>query len=883
MDMALRERFLRKKRGSGGYLRIFLISFGLAAIVFLPFMLVNEGYFLYYGDFNVQQVPFYRLCHDAILSGNYKWSHITDLGANFIGSYTFYTLGSPFFWISLLFPSSVVPYLMGPLFMLKFACASLTSYLFIRRYTRTQRAAEIGAILYAFSGYSIYNVFFNHFHEAMVFFPLLLWALDAYMYERRRGVFALAVFACCFVNYYFFVGQVAFTLIYWFVGMVSRRWEISLRDVALLFLEAVIGVLLSCVLLVPSIFAVLQNPRVSNSFDGWNAILYNVNQRYMHIIECFFFPPDIPARPNFTPDSQSKWASLGAWLPLFSMSGVIAFLRIKKSHWLKKLLVIFFIMALVPILNSAFQLFNSSYYARWYYMLTLLMSLATVKALESHQVNFKKAIGITTAITAAITLLIGLMPTKSKDLKDIHGNPLTVFGLEQYPTRFWSYVAISLFCLCLFSFLVFYFRKNRRQFMRIVSVALAFVSVIYSIFVIAVGKTQSADPREHIIPYALNGGKDVDLPDLDVCRVDFYESLDNSAMFWQVPSIQAFHSIVPGSIMDFYPSIGVTRDVGSRADTTHYGLRALTSVHWLFDDDSDRNYFDGDNHDKPAMPGWKYYDNQNGFDVWENENYIPMGFWYHNYVTPEEYEAVDKKKRELLLLRAMVMTDEQAAKYPGVISHYEGSKNAVYDEGTYYTDVSVLRKNVCESFGYDNDGFTAKITTDQSRLVFFSVPFEPGWSAKVNGTPVQIEKVSVGFMAVCVPEGESEIRFDYSTPGLSIGVVISLCALLLLGIYLLCVKILKVDAEYEPPRRRTLRTLSEYEAKTGKTFGAVAENENDPDPDEGGSDPVDASPETVKKKDQNDETPAAGAAAEPQEKEAQEDERNQTRAGDTLL
>lgn len=44
-------------------------------------------------------------------------------------------------------------------------------------------------------------------------------------------------------------------------------------------------------------------------------------------------------------------------------------------------------------------------------------------------------------------------------------------------------------------------------------------------------------------------------------RVDFYESLDNSAMFWQVQSIQAFHSIVPGSLMEFYDSIGVQRDV----------------------------------------------------------------------------------------------------------------------------------------------------------------------------------------------------------------------------------------------------------------------------------------------------------------------------------
>ena len=136
-----------------------------------------------------------------------------DLGANFVGSYSFYLLGSPFFWLTIPFPSKAVPYLMAPLLMLKFACAALAGFTFLRRYVRREESAILGALLYAFSGFSIYNVFFNHFHEAIISFPFLLAALDEYMYTRRRGVFALAVFACCFVNYYFFVGQVTFCLI----------------------------------------------------------------------------------------------------------------------------------------------------------------------------------------------------------------------------------------------------------------------------------------------------------------------------------------------------------------------------------------------------------------------------------------------------------------------------------------------------------------------------------------------------------------------------------------------------------------------------------------------------------------------------------------------
>ena len=82
---------------------------------------------------------------------------------------------------------------MGPLFILKFGCASLSGYIYLHRYAKNPNTALLASLLYAFSGYSIYNIFFNHFHEAIIVFPLLLAALDEYMYTKRRGIFALMV------------------------------------------------------------------------------------------------------------------------------------------------------------------------------------------------------------------------------------------------------------------------------------------------------------------------------------------------------------------------------------------------------------------------------------------------------------------------------------------------------------------------------------------------------------------------------------------------------------------------------------------------------------------------------------------------------------------
>lgn len=798
--MGLAHETKKKSIRDNYFLKAFFLGLGLSFLVFLPFIVVDGGRFLFYGDFNVQQVPFYRLAHDAVRSGNLGWSHLTDLGANFIGSYSFYLLGSPFFWLTIPFPSEWVQFLMGPLLILKFACATLTGYVYIHRYTKSKDTALIGAVLYAFSGFSIYNIFFNHFHEAIVFFPLLLAALDEYMATRRRGLFALAVCACCVVNYYFFVGQVTFTLIYFFLRLICKSWRINLKDFLLLALEAVLGLGLSCVLLVPSVMTVLQNYRTSEYINGWNAVLYNNVQRYLHILTCFFFPPDLPARPNFTPDSGSKWASLGAWLPLFGMTGVIGWLQMRRKHWLKKMLWISFLMALVPFLNASFQTMNSAYYARWYYMLTLMMAMATVLALENDRVNWRRSITWCLVITTAISLVIGFMPT----FETVDGAETVSYGLEDYPTRFWSYVAIALVSLAAVVYLFCFCRKHKKLFYRSTLVALSLISVFYSIFFIALGKTQSEYTWDHLIPYSLNGSKDVDLPGLQESRSDFYESLDNAGMFWGIPTIQAFHSVVPGSIMEFYDSIGVPRDVGSRATADHYGIRGLLSVHWLFDDDHDDSYFAGKDMSDPAIPGFAYYGNASGFDIWENLYYIPLGFSYDYYITRSEYNALSEGSenaigdRELALLRALVVEDDRAQYYDGILQHLPEDQR-VFNEENYLQDCLDRAERCCSSFEYTNTGFSAQIDSNRKQVVFFSVPYEDGWSAQVNGEPVVIERVNVGFMAVTVPEGEGvTIEFTYRTPGLTLGFGITLVSLALLVAYLMLMHRLPQKA---PPRR----------------------------------------------------------------------------------
>ena len=74
------------------YLLAFLLGFGSLLLVILPIIIADGGYYIYYGDYNSQQIPFYNLANDAVRSGSFGWNWYTDLGVNFIGSYAFWAV-----------------------------------------------------------------------------------------------------------------------------------------------------------------------------------------------------------------------------------------------------------------------------------------------------------------------------------------------------------------------------------------------------------------------------------------------------------------------------------------------------------------------------------------------------------------------------------------------------------------------------------------------------------------------------------------------------------------------------------------------------------------------------------------------------------------------
>lgn len=741
------------------YVKAFGAGFVLACIMILPFIIKGHGIFTMVDDFNYQQIPFNMLSNTSIKSGDTGWNWYTDLGSNFIGSYSFYTLGSPFFWLSLLFPASVFPYLIGPLLILKYSVASLTAYAFIQRFVQYKPYALVGALLYAFSGFQMVNLMFNHFHDVVALFPLLLIGLEELMERKRFVLYTLTVALMSTVSFFFFEGQIIYLVIYFCVRFLSYDFKKYVKAVPKCLAGGLLGMGLSGIILVPSILFTLQNPRVgAGFFSGMDALMYE-KDRYLLLLKAFFMPAEVPQQ--ISSIIRYNFMSCEIYLPLVGGVLGVAYIIFRKT-WVSRLLKVSLVFALIPALNSLFSGFSTIPYFRWIYMPILILSLASALILDQKtELEPKKVKHIFIGYLAVFILMICFIAFYPWGGESGHGvyRPLAFVFLAAaaFVGILWTYMSMRL--------------KTGKRTVYVVVLGIACFSV-------ALGwrhiwKSQQVYADESTAKYVqnfLNVAKNVEIPEGDDYRVHIDSDLggeipeyltSNLSLILQVPSVESYHSNISPSVYDFYDSMGIVRTDGvvTHIPDEQYGIFDFLSVRYELTKDPDTGEI----------------------AFVENENFLPFGLVYDYYITRSDFMSIDLSQRHKVLIKAIVVADDQEAEASTFLTKLPQDELEKLSDADYETDIQARQMSAAKDFSRDNHGFSATADVEKDTWVYFTVPYDTGWKAQVNGQDVEIIQAN-GFMAVPVTSGSNDIVFTYSVPGLNLGIAASIgCCVLLIG------------------------------------------------------------------------------------------------------
>lgn len=746
-----------------------LISFLAGVTVFLlsslPYAAQNGFIFYYYGDFEAQQVTFLVYLR-RVLGGMTipQYDFNAGLGMDFLDAYSFYNLFSPFTLITLLIPEKAIIYAVPFLIALKLGVCSLNGYLYASRFCKDPCYALIAAMLYTFSGYQMTNFVF-HYMDGIALFPLLLYALEAAVTEKRRGLFGIAVALCALTNYYLFVIEAIFVILYFLVRLTDNSFRIGIKDFFCLGFEVFAGTAAAGIVLVPAIVCILGSPRLGGSYSADNivqALFYETPWRYARIIQSMFSIPDTQGYTNIFPDFRgeypegSRWSSQAMYLPLFGMSGVIAYACTYKKSWQKKLIAICCVIAFIPILNSIFSLGRMTYYARWQFAPVLIMSLMTALALENGSSAFRMGIIINGAAVIAFAVFTVIFPIEKLSLWET--------GAYYSNSQKWTNLLLTAAGLVLTGIMVFVFKKDSSYSKK------AAATVIGAVFILTESTMLYGMGENRTPELAVRSRKSY--PEFEDTsygkRITAVNHFDNFNILWEEGSLYFFNSAVSPYINEYCEALGFDYNNIYR----DYATECLCSVKEFV---SEKNSV-ADLSDKHI-----FKEQQDIYYIYETPDFIPMGFCYDYCISRERFDALDEVIKSSIMLKAMVVDDTSA------VSEYleEIPEDEIYalDDEQLSEECAKRRENYAESFSTDRNGFTAEITLDSPELVFFSTAYSGGFTAYIDGKAAEIYHANIGFMAVPVPSGTHTVRFEYHSKARNIGTVLSIIGISGLAVY----------------------------------------------------------------------------------------------------
>ena len=740
----------------------------IGIIVFAPIWVHHNGQLMDYGDYFLQYVPFIKELKRMVMSGSLSWSWNSFLGDGFVGAYSYYTVFNPFAWLVALFPDKYILY--GTMFatILKLSVSMVAAMLYMRRFCKKDSYALIGALLYTFSGFTLVNTNFYFFLDVIAVFPFVMYGLELLICEKKRTVYVLSLMLNAAINYYFFVSTVFLVIIYVVFRLdlyKSSSWKMQWKTFCRIAVYSIVGTGLAGIALVPSFYAILGSGKATESIGTGIGLIY-WPQKILEHLRTLVAPIESGRYHAFF--DSSTWSSTGVYLPIFGCVCVLQWC-IRKKDWLKKVCITLLICYFVPVLNAAFNLFSSTAYTRWLYGMALVFSLVTVLTLEEAEEENKT---INKKLLAAVTVFTaGLLavPTAIYFLHRFGISLLNRFASVCATEYFMGYSAlVIMLLLTAVNYIVLWgyaYRKHTAKTAVLMVIAMCLLnSGVYNALNYDLHATEYSN--DYYCNKALIEGTESTENEFEY-RIDYPGQLANYSLFKNMPAVNYYNSLQNPGSSEFAQAVGIgdnlTDTILLTPATGGEYTDALLSVKYYYD-------YDGNS----VIPtGFRYLKSENGVKIYENENYIPMGFTYDSYCLEDALTDMLPEERAAIMLETMVIqkADEET------VSNYLLAASDTTSTFSLSEIVSERKEAVCSYFSGTTDGFSAEINLEKDNIVFFSIPNDDGWEITVNGEPASIVEVNYGLLGICCSAGSNSISATYHTQGWALGLVCSFTCL----------------------------------------------------------------------------------------------------------
>ncbi|MCH5252204.1 MAG: YfhO family protein [Lachnospiraceae bacterium] len=755
---------------------------------------------LFIMDMKGQYVEFFASLRDTICGDNslfFSWAR--SMGGNYLGVFAYY-IASPLSFLTIFFPIEKMPLAIEFLTLLKFGLCGLSFSVYARYITKKQ-GREMGLLLlvpticYVLMSYNMVYSLCLMWLDGVILLPAVLLGVEKIL-DGKKGLHYMLMLTLLFIsNYYtgYMIGIfTALYILYRILSSVTKKdWKTYIPKLLRLALTTFLSTLLSAPLLLGVLKDLMQGKLASD----------NVNYQPDTVTNFNFF--DL-----FGKYTNGNYDSLtNAGLPAIYCGYVILFLailfllfRTVKIREKIGTIAILGILALSFYYTKWDMAWHGFQYPNWFpyryaFLFSFLLLYMAIQSMcrlahwEGNNASLKKLMASPTArIIFAIVLIIGVsleMGENGSNLLAGLDDEFHYGTVEEYET----FIKKT-------NPLVNEIKKKDSGFYRINqgfeyskndAMLLGYHGMTHysSTFNAAIN---SLTPKLGISQgYFWNSGygSNAMLDSLFAVKyiladravpTDYtkFSGTDMGTTSYQNPmALSIAYGAKPSSLSpdlsDISPFVNQNRFMNAIAgtDTEYftdcpYSLEQISNTQW--------NYHFTASSSNPVYLYMKA-DNANWADVYVNDNWI--GNYFSNETNGTLYLGNFTTGQKVTI--TVISSEQSTSLYFSAIAELQKDR--------LQTTLNALRNNGMEIETHKGGGLSGSITLAENHTILTSIPYDEGWTVRIDGEPAVMEKFADTFITVQCPAGKHRITFSYISPGVMTGLWICLAALIIALFY----------------------------------------------------------------------------------------------------
>lgn len=251
---------------------IYLLSFSLPVLIMLFIFILRRIYpfgdesFLHI-DMYHQYYPFLTEMYHKLKNGDsllYSWN--TGIGSNFIALFAYY-LATPTNWLAVFFPEEYLIEFMSYMVILKIGFCGLSFSYYLRKHFQTGSFAIVFfSLFYALSGYTAAYNWNVMWLDGLILAPLIILGLELLVSQGKYKLYCAALALAILSNFYLCIMICIYLVLYFLVLLVSSP-DIK-RAVKQFFIYSLLAGGMAAVMILPEMAALRFTEFTNTSFPS---------------------------------------------------------------------------------------------------------------------------------------------------------------------------------------------------------------------------------------------------------------------------------------------------------------------------------------------------------------------------------------------------------------------------------------------------------------------------------------------------------------------------------------------------------------------------------------------------------------------------------------